>query len=338
MLFGGESTEHDISIASAKNVARALDSAKYDIVFGLIDTSGRWWHVDEITKQKPDDATALHPVLGQRAFIVDGEVREFDVILPVLHGPNGEDGSVQALAQLLHIPIVGCDMTASAVAMNKYITKQIAKSIGVPIVDCVVHRAPDELPSYEHITERLNSIIFVKPAGAGSSVGVSKVTNQSELDAAIKEAHQYDELVLIEKAVDARELEVAVLGNYPGVKTSVVGEIKPDREFYSYESKYDQSSSSQVVIPAEISQEVSETIKGYALHIFEAIGGSGLSRVDFFLTKEGQIYFNELNSIPGFTDISMYSKLWQYEGVEYADLIDTLIMLARDSTIKEKEK
>lgn len=335
MLFGGESTEHDISIASAKNVLGALDPAKYDITLAFIDTQGRWWRASEVTGEKSENSVELYPALGQKAFVIENEVVEFDVILPVLHGSNGEDGSVQALAQLLHIPIVGCDMTASAVAMNKYITKQLAKVNDIPTVEFEVHRTADEPLSYEVLASKLGDTVFVKPAGAGSSVGVSKVTNQSELDTAINTAHIHDDLVLIERAINGRELEVAVLGNYPDVKTSGVGEIKPDREFYSFESKYDQSSSSETIVPADILPEQSETIKKYALQIFQTIGGSGLSRVDFFLSNDGQIYFNELNSIPGFTDISMYSKLWQHEGIGYNELIDTLIMLALKRTVKE---
>lgn len=328
MLFGGESTEHEISIVSARNVRAAIDTTRFDVTLGFIDKEGKWWLVDEIVDTKPDNAAALQAELGSKAFVAKGETYEFDVILPVLHGPNGEDGSVQALAQLQHIPIVGCDMTASATAMNKYITKQIARANNIPTVSYEVYRRGDQSPVFETLAQKLGSTLFVKPARAGSSVGVSKVRSQTELDQAIKEAQEYDSLTLIETAVSARELEVGVLGNYPEVAVSSIGEIKPDREFYSYESKYDQASSSEVIIPAEITDDVKETIQSYARQIFNAIGGSGLSRIDFFYSEDGQILFNEINTIPGFTDISMYSKLWLHEGMKYPDLITKLVELA----------
>jgi D-alanine-D-alanine ligase len=329
MLFGGESTEHEVSVASAKNVQRALDSNKYEITLCFIDRDGRWWLADEVIDQIADNSVEIYPALGQKAFVIEGEIHTFDVILPILHGSNGEDGSVQALAQLLHIPIVGCDMTASAVAMNKYITKQVAAANDIPIVPFSVHNASDPAPSLESLAKEYGSTVFVKPAGSGSSVGVSKVVNQEELGKALQEAHKHDKLALIEQAMDVRELEVAVLGNYPDVKASVVGEIKPDREFYSYESKYDQASTSEVVIPADIPPETSDVIRDLATRIFTLIGGSGLSRIDFFLDNTtGEVFFNEVNTIPGFTDISMYSKLWQSSGIEYKDLIEQLIELA----------
>lgn len=328
LVFGGESTEHDISVASAKNVRQALSDEAYEVTPCFINRDGRWWLAQEIVDQVPEGSFEIYPALGQKAFVTEKEALQFDVILPILHGPNGEDGSVQGLAQLLHIPIVGCDMTASAAAMNKYITKQLAIAGDIPVAKFEVHRASDEGLSFEDISSKLGSTVFVKPAGAGSSVGVSKVRNQEELDAALASAHEHDALALIEEAIDGRELEVAVLGNYPNVKTSVVGEIKPDREFYSYESKYDEGSTSEVIIPADISEEVSGAIQKYVLQIFTALGGSGMSRIDFFLAQDGRVLLNEVNTIPGFTDISMYSKLWQASGIEYTDLIDQLIELA----------
>lgn len=338
MLFGGESTEHEISVVSARNVRAAIDTARFDVTLGFIDKEGRWWLVDEIVDTKPDNAVALQAELGNGAFGAEGERHDFDVILPVLHGPNGEDGSVQALAQLLHIPIVGCDMTASAAAMNKYITKQIAIANNIPTVSYDVYRRGDESPKFETLAQKLGPTLFVKPARAGSSVGVSKVRSQSELDQAIAEAQEYDSLTLIETAVSARELEVGMLGNYPDIAVSSVGEIKPDREFYSYESKYDQTSRSEVIIPAEIPDDVKETIQSYARQIFNAIGGSGLSRVDFFYSDDGRVLFNEINTIPGFTDISMYSKLWLHDGMQYPDLITKLIELALQHRPIREEK
>ena len=331
LLFGGESTEHDVSVKSAVNVSAAIDPEKFAVLYGYIDREGVWWHVESVTSDLPKGAQQLLPVLGKKSFIVEGTetVIHPDVILPILHGRNGEDGSVQALGQLVHIPVVGCDMTASAAAMNKYMTKLLAMANNIKVVPFAVHDRGDLFPPYEDIMTNLGEVVFVKPAGAGSSVGVHKVTNQSELDAALIDAHAYDEIALIETAINARELEIAVLGNYPEIDISLVAEIKPDGEFYSYESKYDESSTSEVVIPAELSPEISDTLRQDAARIFRILGGSGMARVDFFIDKDSQdIYLNEVNTIPGFTNISVYPKAWENAGVSYAELIERLINLA----------
>jgi D-alanine-D-alanine ligase len=252
-----------------------------------------------------------------------------DVILPILHGKNGEDGTVQAVAQLVHIPIVGCDMTSSAVSMNKYITKQVAMANNIRVAPFTIHYTTDSMPVYYEVADKLGPTLFVKPANAGSSVGVYKVRNQEELEKAITGAHLFDDIVLIETAIDARELEIAVLGNYPAIEPSVVGEIKPQGEFYSYESKYDELSESIVVIPAEISEELSNDLRRQAVLIFHILGCSGMARVDFFVDRDtNDVYLNEVNTIPGFTDISMYPKTWEHAGVSYAQLIERLINLA----------
>lgn len=331
LLFGGESSEHDISISSARNVSQAIDVETFAVEYGYIDRKGVWWHTHGMSDTLETHAKKLLPVLGEKSFIVEGtdEIIRPDVILPILHGKNGEDGSVQALAQLLHIPIVGCDMTASAVAMNKVMTKQIAEANGIKVVPFLVHDTSDPTLSYDEVATILGAALFVKPVSAGSSVGVSKVKNQEEFDAALVEAHRHDARVLIEAAIDARELEVAVLGNYPRIETSAVCEVKPDREFYSFESKYDETSVSEVVIPAVLSDNVSETLQQTAAHIFRLIGGSGLARVDFFIDNASQdIYLNEVNTIPGFTNISVYPKAWEQVGISYPELIERLIYLA----------
>lgn len=331
LLFGGESSEHDVSVASALNVDQAIDPEKYTVIYGFIDREGTWWYVGGVSHTLPEDAKQLLPVLGQKAFSVSGTetLIKPDVILPILHGRNGEDGTVQGLGQLLHIPVVGCDMTSSAAAMNKYITKQLAVAGGMNVVPFVVHYAADMMPKFADISLKLSPILFVKPANAGSSVGVWKVKNQAELESALAEAHRHDEIALIEKAIDARELEVAVLGNYPTVAVSAVSEIKPDGEFYSFESKYDDESASEVVIPADISSQVEKELRHQAARIFRILGGRGMSRIDFFVDKvNGDIYLNEVNTIPGFTNISVYPKAWEHEGIAYSDLVERLIQLA----------
>lgn len=330
VLFGGESTEHTVSIASARNVYSVLDQSVYEVTLCYIDQTGQWWLVNEIVESRPEHSTMLVPNLGLGTFTTtDNTTIPIDVIFPILHGKNGEDGSVQALAQLLHIPVVGCTMTASAVAMNKYIAKQVVAGEGVPVVPYLIHRSSEDQLDYTATTEKLGNVLFVKPANAGSSVGVTKVKDVAEFQVAIDTAHQHDDLVLIEKAIDARELEVAVLGNFPDISTSDVGEIKPEGEFYSFESKYDDGTTSQAIIPADINEALQSTIQKYAIEVFRVVGGRGLSRIDFFVDKNtDELYFNELNTIPGFTDISMYPKLWQHAGMSYADLVSRLISLA----------
>lgn len=331
LLFGGESTEHEVSVASAMNVDKALDKTKFTIIYSYIDRNGVWWHVDGITTDLTSDTKQLLPQFGRKSFMIGGTDLTVtpDVIFPILHGRNGEDGTVQAVAQLVHIPIVGCDTASSAATMNKYLTKQLAVANNIRVAPFRVHRTADSAPTYEDVASELGAAVFVKPANAGSSVGVYKVTNQAELDAAIVGAHVFDDLVLIETAIDARELEIAVLGNYPAIEASVVGEVKPQGKFYSYESKYDELSQTQVVIPAEISPELSDELRRQAVLMFHILGCKGMARVDFFIDKNtNDIYLNEMNAIPGFTDISMYPKTWEYAGVSYAELIERLITLA----------
>jgi D-alanine-D-alanine ligase len=334
LLFGGESTEHDVSVASARNVSQSVDTEKFRLIYGYIDRRGTWFYVEQIDEAPPKNAKQLLPMLGKQSFMVEGTdtILRPDVILPILHGTNGEDGTIQALAQLLHIPIVGCDINASAAAMNKYVTKQIAMANNIRVVPFTVHNIADAVPRYDLLADKLGQTLFIKPASNGSSVGVHKVTNQDELESALTDAHHYDKAVLIEKSIDARELEVAILGNYPKIESSEVSEIKPDGEFYTFESKYNKSSSSHVIIPAEISPEIAAELKRTAEQIFRLIGGSGMSRVDFFLDKETQdIYFNEVNTIPGFTNISVYPKAWEHAGMSYSMLIERLIQLALES-------
>ncbi len=335
LLYGGESQEHNISIVSATNVANAINPELFDVSYCYIDRDGRWWLTDSVSNDVSKNVELL-PKLGTGSFIAGDAVMTPDVIVAILHGKNGEDGAVQALAELLHIPIVGCDMTSSAIAMNKVATKQIVKQSGINVVPYMTHRGKESLKSYGEITKELGEVLFVKPVNAGSSVGVSKARNEQEFHDALKEAHTHSELVLIEKAINGRELEVAVLGNFPTLKASVVGEIKPDGEFYSYESKYDQGSVTEAVIPAEIADDLSEKICKMAIQVFEALGCRGMARVDFFVDRDdGTIYLNEINTIPGFTDISMYPKLWEHGGVSNQDLVQNLIELALASKIKE---
>ncbi|HEY5695759.1 MAG TPA: D-alanine--D-alanine ligase family protein [Candidatus Saccharimonadales bacterium] len=329
LLFGGESSEHDVSISSVRNVYAALDDEKFRVVLGYIDRHGKWWLVDKINGET-HAAPQLVPVLGTGSFVTipDSHVVKPDVILPVLHGKNGEDGSVQGLAQLMHIPIVGCDMTASAICMDKLATKEILMTAGIHVAPYAVHYEGEELPDFNKLSMKLGCPMFVKPARAGSSVGVSKVYSEEDLIRALDEAHQHDATVLIERGIAGRELEVAVLGNPPHHKASGVGEIKPGDDFYSYDAKYAATSTSQVIIPADLEPHGAAAIQALAEKSYQVLGCQGLSRVDFFLTDDGTVYVNEVNTLPGFTNISMYPKLWRQAGISYSQLIEKMITLA----------
>lgn len=341
LLFGGESSEHDVSISSARNVYAAIDDSQFDVQLGFIDKNGKWWLLDSFDNNEvtTHNASQLVPALGSESFmtIPGNRLIKPDVLLPILHGKNGEDGSVQGLAQLLHIPIVGCDMTASAICMDKLATKEILSTHNIAIAAYDVHRRHDAAPDFNHLSMRLGSPMFIKPARAGSSVGVSKVYSEDELLQALELAHQHDDTVLIERGIAGREIEVAVLGNPPHHQTSGVGEIKPGEDFYSYTAKYAAGSSSQTIIPAELSEELTAHIRQQAGLVYEILGCKGLARVDFFLTEDNTLYVNEVNTLPGFTNISMYPKLWRAEGISYAQLIERLIFLATDDTIVKTE-
>lgn len=335
LLFGGESSEHEVSVLSASNVHAAIDKSLFDVLLGYIDRQGQWWLAEEVTGVLPPNAERLVPLLGDKSFMTEpgGDIIAPDVILPILHGRNGEDGSVQALGQLLHIPIVGCDMTASAICMDKVATKEILSANDIPNAPYRVHRIGEADPNYKVLKEQLGATLFVKPARSGSSVGVSKVTSADELADALRLAHEHDSTILIEMAIAGRELEVAVLGNPPHHEASGVGEIIAGDDFYSYDAKYSADSRSQAVIPADIDGALAGRIRTLAHQAHTVLGCRGMARVDFFLDDEDTIYVNEVNTIPGFTNISMYPKLWQQEGVSYQELITRLILEALDGTM-----
>lgn len=328
LVFGGQSAEHEVSIASARNVYAAMDDAKYDITLAYITKDGRWHLVADI-EQLDGDHKALLPVLGSKHFIVEpgGMLVTPEVMLPILHGPNGEDGSVQGLAQLLNIPIVGCGIVSSAVCMDKDVAKRLLVQAGLPVADFLVHRQGDATPDFSHVTLTLGNPVFVKPANMGSSVGVSKVHTEQEFVAALSNALKYDNKVLIEQAIVGRELECAVLGNEMP-EASGIGEVRAPEGFYSYDEKYSAESHTGLSIPADITDDEAQKIRAIALKAYRALECRGMARVDVFLTSEGAVFINELNTLPGFTNISMYPKLWRESGLGYAQLIDRLVGLA----------
>lgn len=332
LAFGGESTEHDVSLSSAKNVYEALDKDTYDVVLCYIDRNGKWWHKDALEGVEGTHGDQLVVVPGSgEVMTVNGDNRfSIDVVFPVLHGKMGEDGTIQGLAAMLHVPVVGCGVEASAVCMNKDATKLLVKTAGVPTAEWLTVRSGDALETLEHDVLALSATgpWFVKPSRAGSSIGVSKVKDVADITAAVQNALQHDDLVLVEPAIEGRELEVAVLGNGASADASGVGEVVPGSEFYDYDDKYSASSSAQTKIDAGLPDALRESIRTHALDAFRALGCSGMARIDFLLDKNDQPYLMEVNTIPGFTDISMYPKLWQNEGLDQTELLDRLIRLA----------
>lgn len=330
LLFGGESSEHDVSVTSARNVYAAMDGEKYNVLLCYIDKAGKWWLLERwLDNLSGHGGAQLVAAPGTKSFITlpGNKVIHPDVILPVLHGKNGEDGTVQGLAALLHIPIVGCDTTASAVCMDKILTKQVLEANGVKTVEYAVHRRGSPLPKYEEIAAELGDVLFVKPSRAGSSVGVSKVHSKVEFIPALHAALEHDDRVLIERAVSGRELETAVLGNPPHHKVSGIGEIIAGAEFYDYNDKYAPDSTSQVLTNIDLDTAVEEKIRTLSHKAYDVLGCSGLARIDYLL--EGKTpYIIEVNTLPGFTNISMYPKLWRAAGMHYPELIDALIASA----------
>lgn len=333
MIFGGESSEHDVSIASAKNVIAAIDASKYDTRLCYIDRDGRWWLQQEwhdAPDEHRDTQLVIAPGTKTLLTIPDNQVLSIDVIFPLLHGKMGEDGTLQGVARMAHIPIVGCDVQSSAVCMDKDMTKQTVEADGVPVVPWVSVRRQDSMASVRRSAQSLSKTgpWFVKPSRAGSSVGVSKIRSIEQLEGALELARQHDDLVLVEIAVEGRELEVAVLGNVPEHKASGVGEIISGSDFYDYDDKYSASSKARVVLDAKLPTALTKVIRQHALDSYQALGCSGLARVDFLLSHDLVPYMNEVNTLPGFTDISMYPKLWDAKGFSYPKLVDRLIELA----------
>lgn len=346
VLFGGVSPEHEVSLRSAQSVLNNLDAEKYHIFPVGITKKGKWilyggtdysLIADGQWEQCPENRDAvISPVRGQGLLVCNAEGTEsiaIDVVFPVLHGENGEDGSVQGLMQLAGIPCVGPDVAASAVAMDKTLTKLVMDNAGIPQAQWLLVRN-NELSAHKEsvldcVEQRFSYPVFVKPAGTGSSVGVSKASDRKALDEALLCAGQYDDKILVEELIDGKEVEVAVMGNDTPV-ASVCGEIDSGAEFYDYDAKY-VTDTSVAYIPARICEETAEQVREYAVKVYKAIGCRGLSRVDFFVThKDDHIVFNEINTLPGFTSISMFPKLFGASGIPYGQLIDELLRLAME--------
>jgi len=337
LLCGGVSPEHEVSMNSARNIYKAIDKNKYHVEVIGVSRAGQWFHLPvevfmklAAVEGRAGRRLALAP--GQENAIVYksgiGNFPKIDVVFPIIHGPFGEDGTLQGLLSILGLPFVGPGTLGSSVGMDKDFTKRLLRDAGIPTAPWVTvfsHEKPD-CPA---LAGQLGFPIFVKPANMGSSVGVSKAENVQELEAAIGLAFKYDTKVLVEQGIKGREIETAVLGNVENVEVSGVGEIVMARGFYDYESKYISADAAQVVIPAEnITTETLVHIRQTALKAYRVLGLEGLARLDVFLTGDGAVYVNEPNTLPGFTNISMYPKLWEADGLKYSDLIDRLLQLA----------
>ena len=343
VLFGGKSGEHEVSLASARSVMGALDRAKYEIIPIGIDPNGRWITSGDpmalLSAGTPPDAelvgpgTALDATSGRALLPGASQVRFplVDVVFPVLHGTYGEDGTIQGLLELADLAYVGADVVGSAVGLDKAIQKAVLAANGLPVVDHMVvlrsqwQASPDAVLA--RVEERFAYPVFLKPANLGSSVGVSKASNRAEVARGLTLAARFGRKLLVEAAVNAREIECSVLGNDDPI-ASIPGEVIPCNEFYDYRAKYIDGTS-RLEIPARLTPEQTREIQDLAVRAFQAIDCAGMARVDFLLERgAGRVYVNELNTIPGFTDISMYPKLWEASGLPYPELLDRLIALA----------
>ncbi len=330
IICGGVSAEHEISIRSTRNILQAVDRSKYNVLLIGIAKSGKWYQLSEedLGEVIDDrgDQVMVRPGSSDCFLTSNGSLGPVDIIFPVLHGPNGEDGTVQGMFELLNVPYVGPGVLGSSVSMDKDVAKRLLKYASVPVAKWITVRRDEKPPNYIEVTHELGPITFVKPANMGSSVGVSRVTNEEELERAYAEAFKHDNKVLIEESIKGRELECAVKGNQNPL-ASGVGEVQSG-EFYSYSEKYDSGSVAEVIIPAEVSAADLSNLRNIAIRAYKALGCEGLARVDMFLTTYGEVLVNEVNTMPGFTSISMYPKLWEEEGIEYSRLIDELVDLA----------
>ncbi len=352
VLFGGRSGEHEVSLMSARSVLEALDKDKYQVFQVGITHDGAWLTGDDVIGafERGDEASlspaTVLPEPGDRSLYVRNgstgfsRIADLDVAVPILHGTYGEDGTIQGLFEMAELAYVGAGVLASAVAMDKGLFKWLMRAHGIPVLEFAIIDGSGLEGHIEAALDKAEAVseypLFIKPANMGSSVGVSKVQNRADLVDGLMDASQYDRRILVERGIEAREIELSVLGN-ENPEASVPGEVIPSDEYYSYRAKYidDQS---ELLIPAPIDSETSEEARRIAVEAYKAIDGAGMARVDMLLEKDtGRLYLNELNTVPGFTSISMYPKLWEASGLSYPELMDRLIELAQ-ARHKQKDK
>ncbi len=337
LLYGGQSAEHAVSMVSAANVFDAMDKAQYEVLLVWIDETGKWHLMDSPEHIRGGIArgtpifVAPHASPGSRFFTLRGglvQALPVDVVFPVLHGTNGEDGTVQGFLETVGVPCVGAGVLASAVCMDKDVSKRLLQHAGLPVADFIVlHRNRPEANGYASVVGQLGTPFFLKPANAGSSVGISKIRDVHEFVSGLADAFTYDEKVLAERYIHGRELECAVMGDeHPRV--SVAGEITTDHEFYSYEAKYLDEQATCLIIPAQIPNATANLVRTLARDAYMALGCEGMARVDFFKDAYGAVFVNEVNTIPGFTSQSMFPMLWQHSGVGFSEIVNELVPAA----------
>lgn len=351
VLFGGQSAEHEVSLQSARNIVQAIDKNKYDVVLIGIDKQGSWYLNDAshylinaenpklISLNKGGENVALvtnssgnQELVSLQSDLAPGPI---DVVFPILHGPFGEDGTIQGLLKLMGVPFVGASVLGSAAGMDKDVMKRLLRDAGLPISKFLVfqqHQAQEI--AFDQVKTKLGLPLFVKPANMGSSVGIHKVETMEELRMAVSDAFRYDRKIILEENIVGREIECSVIGN-ENPKASLPGEIIPNHEFYSYEAKYIDASGAGLEVPAQLPAHLIRAVQELAVRTFQVLCCEGMARVDVFLTKDEQLYVNEINTIPGFTSISMFPKLWEASGLSQTALIDKLIELALERFEKE---
>ena len=334
VIFGGKSGEHDVSLMSSASVMKTMNKEKYEILPIGITKDGKWkkylGNVEYIDPKNWLNETEDYNI---NELFLDKDSRGIDVVFPVLHGPFGEDGTIQGLLEMADIPYVGTGVLASALAMDKVVAKMMLKSVNIPQAEfAVVFRSDfnkDENKVLDELENKFGYPMFVKPANLGSSVGISKAKNRESLIAAIKEAGRFDRKIVVEEFIDGREIECSVLGN-EDPKASLPAEVVPAQEFYNYEDKYIDGKS-ELIVPAKLEENMINSVRELAVEVYKLYDCRGLSRVDFFLERNtNRLLVNEVNTMPGFTSISMYPKMWEATGLAYGDLIDQLIELALD--------
>jgi D-alanine-D-alanine ligase len=346
LLFGGRSGEHEVSLQSARSIACAVNRDKFNLLLLAIDKDGNWFMVDESDylhnaddpknislNVKKEQQISLIPKDNSNTIIRLSDGKELvspDVLFPIIHGTFGEDGSLQGFCSMLNLPYVGADVLGSSVGMDKLIAKKLLLQAGIPVADYVIAEGKGKIDmAVKETSGKLSYPVFVKPVRSGSSVGVYKAQNEPELKEAINKALRFDKKVLIEESIEGREIECAVLGN-DELMASQPGEIIPRHSFYSYEAKYIDSEGASLEMPANIPRDVVKKVQSLAKQAYKVLSCSGMARVDMFLTSSGNLILNEINTLPGFTKISMYPKLMELSGIPYSELIDRLVALSRE--------
>ena len=340
LVFGGKSAEHEVSLASALNIYNALDKTLFEPILLGVSKEGSWYHFPDVNvfkrfKSLKDSDLSTHQVVSllsyhEKPFVLIIKTQEkipIDCAFPIIHGTLGEDGTLQGHFKILNLPFVGCGVLSSAISMDKDYMKRLLNEANIPNAEYIVLKK-DEETLYSDIVKKIGSPFFIKPANGGSSVGVHKIKTELEFLKKLNDSFSFDHKVLAEEYIEGREIECAVMGLNQHPKASLPGELITKHEFYTYEAKYIDVHGATVIIPALIEDFLTKEIQALAIKTFKALGCDILTRVDFYLKKDGTIYVNEINSLPGFTQISMYPKMWQASGIEYKDLITNLINLA----------